>query len=123
MSASFHFQATKIKNTTRQTTLAERVFFCRTFKDKLTGLLGQSSLEPQSALVIPGCNGIHTFFMQLAIDVLFLDAHRKVVGIIESMVPFRISPIFWQARLVIELHSQTIKNTSTQIADTILIEY
>ena len=112
----------KIKNLSRGTILAERVVFCRTLKSRLVGLINRPFLESGSALVLPRCNSIHTLFMRFSIDVLFLDERGKVVGKIETMAPFRISPLFWQARQAIELPANTLENTATSIGDIIRIE-
>lgn len=111
-----------IRNLTRGTVLAERVNTAQSLKSRIVGLIGQSSLVSGSALALPRCNSIHTFFMRFAIDVLFLDAKGKVAGKIENMLPFRISPIFWRAKTTIELPAGTLKNTATQLADYIVIE-
>lgn len=102
--------------------MAEKIIFCHTLKSRLQGLINRPFLESGSALVLPRCKSIHTFFMRFPIDVLFLNKQGKVVGKIEAMAPFRISPLFWQARQAIELPANTLKNTATQIADIIQIE-
>jgi uncharacterized protein len=112
----------KIKNITRGTVLAEKGFICRTLKSRLVGLLNRSSLDTGDSLVLTRCNSIHTFFMRFAIDALFLDSQGRVVGKLEALAPFRISPVFWQAQQVIELPAGTLKNTATQISDIIRIE-
>ncbi|MDP3143637.1 MAG: DUF192 domain-containing protein [Candidatus Omnitrophota bacterium] len=108
-----------IKNVTRGTVLAEKVTFAYSFKSRFQGLIGRAALEKGEALALPSCNSIHTFFMRFAIDVLFLDSTGKVVGKIENMAPFRISPIFWQGSMVIELPIGTAQRTLTHISDTI----
>ena len=112
----------KIKNLTRGTILAQQVSFARTFKSRLIGLISRPALEKGDSLVLPGCNCIHTFFMRFVIDVLFLDGNGKVVGKAENLSPFRFSPLFWRARTCVELPVRTIKDSLTQISDTILIE-
>ena len=111
-----------IKNLTQGKVLADKVIIARSFKSRLQGLIGKQSLEKNAALVLPNCNGIHTFFMRFPIDVLFLDAQGKAVGKIEALAPFRISPVFWSAKTAIEFPPQTIKNSASQIGDIIRIE-
>ena len=48
-----------------------------TFYKRLRGMIRR----PISALYIPRCNSIHTYFMHKAIDVLFLDKTGKILFI------------------------------------------
>lgn len=111
-----------IRNLTRNTILAEKVVFARDFKSRLVGLIGRHSLNTMTAMVFPRCSAIHTFFMRFAIDVLFIDDKNKVVGKIENMLPYRISPLFFRAKTCIEIPAGTLKRTLTQISDIVSIE-
>jgi uncharacterized membrane protein (UPF0127 family) len=111
-----------IKNLTKGIVLAEKVNFARSFKSRLIGLIGKRHLEGRSSLILSNCNAVHTFFMQFAIDALFLDGQGKVVGKIEAMPPFRVSPLFFKAKTCIELPAGTLRNSSTQVSDIISIE-
>ena len=55
------------------------------------------------ALIFEKCGSVHTCFMRFAIDVVFLDKDNVVVGIVENMPPWRISPLFSKARRTLEL--------------------
>ncbi len=44
------------------------------------GLLGREGLEPGTGMLIDRAGSVHMFFMRFAIDVVFLDRDRKVVG-------------------------------------------
>ncbi len=48
-----------------------------TFYKRLRGMIRR----PISALYIPHCNSIHTYFMHKPIDVLFLDKSGKILSI------------------------------------------
>ncbi|HMP42218.1 MAG TPA: DUF192 domain-containing protein, partial [Roseiflexaceae bacterium] len=62
---------------------------------------------------------IHTFFMKIPIDVLFVDRRDCVVGLVEAMPPNRpyagVAP--WRGRYVIELPAGVIRTSATQIGD------
>ena len=61
----------------------------RHFISRAVGLLGQRALgERQGLLMIP-CNGVHTLFMRMAIDVIFLDRCGRISGIIAHLPPWR----------------------------------
>jgi hypothetical protein len=111
----------KIVNVTRNRVLAERGQIASSFLARTKGLLGRGSLPSGEALVITSCRGIHTYFMRFPIDVLFLDKHGRVVGIVHAIVPFKASPYFWKASLAIEFPAQTLKPTGTDLNDLVEI--
>src|SRR4051794_19266904 len=45
------------------------------------GLLGRRSLDAGSALILAPCNGVHTFFMKFAIDIVFVSRLGRVLKI------------------------------------------
>lgn len=90
-------------NRTRGVELASRVVQAADYESRSRGLLGRGSMEPDEGLWIVPCPMIHTFFMRFPIDVLFLDKNLKVVRVIESLRPWRLSPWVWRARSVLEL--------------------
>jgi uncharacterized protein len=75
-------------NETRGTVLAESVEVARSFWARFMGLMGRRELASGSALFLPG-NGIHMFFMRFPIDAVFLDRELAVVGIEDSIAPWR----------------------------------
>ena len=110
-------------NARSQSEIATRLQKADTFWSRLRGLSGRSSLPTGEALWIIPCRGIHTHGMAFSIDVLFLDAERKVVGLEENLDPGRFAPIRWKAKTVLELPAGTIRRTRTQVGDTIEIEH
>ena len=55
------------------------------------GLLGRDGLAPGHALVIAPCNGVHTFAMRFAIDVIFAARDGRVVKIARAVPARRIA--------------------------------
>ncbi|MFM2152962.1 MAG: hypothetical protein RL199_1397, partial [Pseudomonadota bacterium] len=53
--------------------VARHVLRATGFFDRLRGLLGRPSLDPDVGLWIEPCDGVHTFFMRFPIDVAVLD--------------------------------------------------
>ena len=84
--------------------------------------MGRRRLEPDEGLWIRPCNGIHTFWMRFSIDVLFLDRELKVVKVIHSLSPFRISIPVPQAKSVIEVPAGTAKTFSIETGTRLRIE-
>jgi uncharacterized membrane protein (UPF0127 family) len=109
----------QILNQTRGQTLAARGELARSFWSRARGLMGRASLPADYALVIFPEWSIHTLFMRVPIDVLFVDRADMVVGMREAMPPWRpyagVSPS--RGRYVIELPAGVIAATNTQIGD------
>lgn len=97
--------------------LADRARSARHFVSRSKGLLGVRILEAGRGLLIPRCNAIHTCFMQIPIDVVFVDRQNHVLRSCAQVTPFRIVWGGWKARTVIELPTGTIQRTDTQPGD------
>ena len=112
----------KIINSTKQTILSENAQMADTPFSRIKGLLGRAALERGEALVITHCRSIHMFFMKFAIDAIFVDRKHRVVGIVENIKPFRMSPYFLFSSYVIEIPVGKIKESLTEKGDEIVIE-
>ena len=111
----------KIVNISKDTILADKAELADTFFKRLIGLLNRKSLDKGEALILSPSNCIHSFFMRFSIDVLFLDQSGKVTTTLSSFRSFRVSPIYFNSFLTIELPETTLKLTNTQPGDTIQI--
>ncbi len=80
------------------------------------GLLGRSSLGDDRALILAPCSSIHTFFMQFAIDVAFVDREGQVLRVRKAVGPWRLQVAF-RAFAVIELASGRLDRSDTRIGD------
>jgi uncharacterized membrane protein (UPF0127 family) len=114
-----------VRNETRATVLAERVEVGTSLWAKFWGLMGRRSLEPGSALWLPGENGIHMFFMRFSIDAVFLsrpdnDGARRVLSTHRRVRPWiGIVPFIRGAHGVLELPVGAIDASGTVRGDTI----
>ncbi|MBY6037454.1 DUF192 domain-containing protein [Fictibacillus nanhaiensis] len=79
-------------------------------------------LAYECAIHIKPCSSVHTFFMNYAIDVLYLDSEKRIVAIDESLPPKRIGKLYMQAESVIELPSGTIAKSQTKVGHKLLID-
>ena len=109
----------KLINQTKNTILAEEVIIADTCLKRIKGLLGRKDFLPGEALIIKPCNSIHTFFMRFPIDVLFVAQDNRIIKIIPSLKPFRLTGVYFHTKFAIELPSGTIQSTFTQKGDTI----
>ena len=112
----------RVTNTTRNSRLAEDAGAADTFWARFKGLMGQTSLPLGHGLLIEPCNSVHTFFMKIDIDVVFLDSKRKVVGVAHSMVPWRMSRYYPSAKSVLELPAGVALASGTQPGDELRFE-
>jgi len=106
----------RVKNLTRQTVLAERLEVADSGAKRNKGLLGRKGLSPGEGLWIVPCESVHTFGMQFAIDLVYLDRQLRIRKVRSSVPPWRISACL-SARSIIELPSGTISNTQSRPGD------
>jgi uncharacterized membrane protein (UPF0127 family) len=111
----------KIKNLTKDTVLAETADAADTSRKRRVGLLKHESLAPGDGLWIVPCEAIHTFGMKFPIDIVFLNAKRKVLKVRHTMVRRRLSGCLW-ASSVLELPAGTLLATRTEKGDQLEFE-
>ncbi len=112
----------KVLNTARQTVVSDNLVIAKTFWARLVGLLDRSTLPEGEGLFISSCQGIHMFFMKFPIDVIFINKDKTVVGIVENIKPFEMSPMFWKASDAIELPAGTVQKSRTVLGDVLEIK-
>lgn len=64
--------------------------FARTPWSRTLGLLGRRNFMPGRALVFEDCVAIHTWFMAMRIDVVFVDAAWRVLDVHAAVPPWRV---------------------------------
>ena len=107
----------RVVNETRQTMLVERGRVASSVWARAKGLLGTRDLPAGEGLLIERCSSIHSFWMQYPFDAAFLNRDGRVVHIIHSMKPSRLSKHVFSARSVLELPSGTLRATGTEVGD------
>ncbi len=112
----------KIINSTKKTSIADQAVLANSFASRMVGLLRHKSLSNGQGLIISKCNSIHMFFMRFAIDVIFLDKSNQVVGLVENILPNRLSRIYWKATQAIEVPVGVVKSSQTTLGDEIIIQ-
>lgn len=106
-----------IRNTTRDTLLADREVWAVTAEQRTRGLLDREGLASGEALVISPCNSVHMFGMRFPLDVLFVDKAGRVVRAIEDLKPGQLTRIYLSARHTIELPVGAIAASKTVVGD------
>ncbi len=110
-----------VYNETRESFLSMGVKVADTFLASLKGLLGKRKLKNDEGIWVIPSQGIHTIGVLFPIDVVYLDANRKVVHLVEHLRPFRLGPIKVGCESVLELPVRTIYASRTQVGDSFLI--
>jgi uncharacterized membrane protein (UPF0127 family) len=83
-------------------TVARPAWWADGLWEETRGLLYRPPLPLGSALVIP-TQGVHTWGMRYALDLIFLDRDMRILLVQEDWPPGRFGPFRRRARYVVEL--------------------
>ena len=73
------------------------------FADRLRGLIGRRFDDTMDGMIFPRCGAVHTCFMGMAVDLLFLDRSDRVVRIDHRVPPWMLCRRHAAAVTVVEL--------------------
>lgn len=76
--------------TTGQTVVAQ-LWIADSFFSRLAGLQFRRTLPPDAGLLLVPCNSVHTCFLRLALDVVFLDRQGVVLAVRRNVRPWRLT--------------------------------
>ncbi|MBS3097677.1 DUF192 domain-containing protein [Candidatus Woesearchaeota archaeon] len=111
-----------LKNATKNIDLVYNVKFCKNSLTKSIGLMFSKKLDDKALIFVFKKENIvplHMFFVFYPIDVLFLNKDKEVVELKESLKPFHLLTPKKGAKYVIELPSDLIRKTRTEVGDKI----
>jgi uncharacterized membrane protein (UPF0127 family) len=97
--------------------LAKQALVAETMFSRFMGLQGKRSLPEGGGLILMPTNAIHTLFMMMAIDAVFISQAGKVLRIGRRLHPWRLGPIVPHALYCVELPAE--KAAATDIGHTI----
>ncbi|HEY3426886.1 MAG TPA: DUF192 domain-containing protein [Negativicutes bacterium] len=100
--------ADSIVNRANNKIIVRNLWIADTFFSRLQGLLGTKTLLSGQGLLLRPCNGVHTFGMHYAIDILFLDRSYHVLRVVAALPPGRMAG-FLSAAQALELPAGTSK--------------
>lgn len=105
-----------IRNLTKMKLVSAVPFTAVTFSDRLRGMIGRrfSSFD---AMIFPRCGSVHTFFMTIPLDLVFLSGEGRVLRTVSGARPWR--PCFRcaGAKTVVELPEGALKRSETSPGD------
>lgn len=89
------------------------------YRARTKGLLGRNSLD--GAILLSPANGIHTFRMQMAIDVAYLDRHLAVIAV-RTMRPGRLGLPRLRSRHVLEAEAGAMTGWGVSAGTRVTVE-
>lgn len=100
--------------------LSSRICMADTFFTRLKGLMFSKALTGNHCLWILKCKSVHSFFMQFALDLVFVDKNLVVVKIIKNLKPWRLSSFCIKASSVFEFNVGQVNNI--KVGDQLLVQ-
>jgi uncharacterized membrane protein (UPF0127 family) len=102
--------------------LLKRVLPAYSFWRRLKGLMFKKSLPPESGVHIKPCQSIHTFFMKMSIDVIYVDKEMTIVGMEHSLPPSQFGKHFKNAHAVIEMGAGSISESNFYVGQALKLK-
>jgi uncharacterized membrane protein (UPF0127 family) len=111
-------------NASKEKQLVSDLEIAESFMTRLIGLMGRASFPNGKGLWIKGSgNSIHTFFMRVPIDLIFVNKEKKVKYLVHNMKPWKIVVVPTLERTdCLELPAGTIAETGTTLGDILRVE-
>ncbi|MEI8246892.1 MAG: DUF192 domain-containing protein [Lentisphaerota bacterium] len=107
-----------ILNLTKKKYLARSPLYAISYILRMRGMIGRTfSGADFDAMVFSNCNTIHTMFMSVRIDVVFVTRDNIVCGLKKALPPWMPFVRCCNALTTLELPEGTIDLTGTQIGD------
>lgn len=100
-----------------QEVLIPQLCVAKTFRERLQGLLGTQSLNPNHGIWIQKCRSIHTLFMKYSIDCVFIDDQFEIKSLHRNIKPWRLTVFSWKATSVIELAAGQIDRFNLKVGE------
>ena len=92
----------------------DRIDVATSFMKRLVGLMGKKEVEQGYCLVFPKCNSVHGAFMSVPVDVAYLDAEDRVIGV-ETLRPWKLGHAPRGTKSVIECRQGTLEKEAENI--------
>ncbi len=112
---------TSMINQSKNKTLVPKLTVAESFRTRAQGLIGKKNLPSDEGIWFPKSNWIHTCFMSIPIDVIYLDRNMKVKKLQPHLQPWRMPAPVLSARSVLEVSSGFIEKNNIQIGDILYV--
>jgi hypothetical protein len=111
-----------IKITFNGATVADQCAVADGFITRLIGLIGRKSFERGQGLLLQPCSSIHTCWMTIPIDAVYLDRRFKVLAVDKNLKPWRIGKLMFGVQRVLEIPAGTAESLGFCVGDHLVIE-
>jgi uncharacterized membrane protein (UPF0127 family) len=105
-----------IYNLTSKKCLSRQPVFAEAFFTRCRGMIGRD-FQGFDAMVFNRCNAIHTLFMRIPLDVVFIDRQNRICAMRQSLPPWKLLVRAARAYAVIELPAGAIAQTGAMLGD------
>jgi len=106
----------RVINRTNRRVIVEKAKIARTFSHRLLGYLLRSKISDCEGLIFYDAPSIHTFFMRVAIDIVFVDENMKVAKIYNNCAPWRLASCA-SSFFVLELAAGKLATIPVRVGD------
>ncbi|MDC3413652.1 DUF192 domain-containing protein [Aquibacillus sp. 3ASR75-11] len=113
----------QLVNLSKDRKIAVEMACAYTFFSRLKGLMFTRQLHSGTGLHINPCPSVHTFFMNYAIDVVYLDQQHVVVAVDHQLEPGKLGRRYKHVVSVVELSAGTAQKTKLEIGDQLKFSY
>lgn len=97
----------QIHRDSKHTPLQINVHWAQNIGERMRGLINRPPLNGNEGMLISPCSSVHTFGMQYALDLVFLDANRSVIKLVCGIRPNRFAACIG-AKYVLELAAGSV---------------
>jgi uncharacterized membrane protein (UPF0127 family) len=92
------------------TILVEKLIIAESTPARMKGLLGRTSLSPDTGMLLRPCRSIHMWGMRFAIDAAFLDHDLTILKIVRNLKPWQLAFAPTKTHCVLETASGGLDN-------------
>lgn len=101
--------------------LLDHLQLAESFWARGKGLLGKKALIEGEGLWINPCNNIHTWFMSMKIDCIFVDRRLCIYKIVQDIPSFRFVGPYWKAISVFEVAAGFSERKKLNVGDQLYV--
>lgn len=100
----------------------EKIKTAKSLWDKGLGVIGWKDFRGYNGVLLPETTAVHTFFVRMPLDIVFLDADFKIIKIVEDLKPWSFSPIVWQAKHTLELPKGSVQKHKLELGTKVQLQ-
>lgn len=112
---------TAMINKTQNKTIIPDLAVAKSFRMRAQGLIGTKNLPDTKGIWFPKSNWIHTCFMSMAIDVIYLDKDMKIHKLQSHLKPWRFPAPVFKAASVLEVTAGFIEKNNLQLGEVLCV--